>query len=551
MLINKIVKLSNDFQKLALEKKNSKDLDESNVIFLGGEIKDKKEFNIFGVQLSLPDGNKYQGTVKFFPESGKFESDDFFKIKKGKNFQSFDWSFSQEKKNLELDKIYSHPGLEKISALEDLKPHEKSKISDLAENLVRKKANPRYIAPYVKDLTASERKEIFKLVSRGEWGWWKTVKDWGGKIRDLLPGGDEEEAKKIEEEEKKKEEDVKKKEMEEKFKTDTSIFDSLNAQFLAAREESDNFPEPPSSLRRIVQGYKRVENVPSEIVSEAKEMQSDSLWTTKSVLHDDVWYLLIVELHHDDHAGGGMRWHPGVTALAPINNLGEDRGYNKGIEKKLETPKATGQAGLKEKDVENYLQSLESAKESGEINPVNASVVESAIKDLGKKETGSVKNTGERISEYFDSLGIQLDSKKGLPWCAAACSFWLKESGVNIAGSASAAQLANQFGTHLVDKDNFPDESDSSFNEVFMPGNVVFVSKGGSIHHVGVLKSIDPRSGVVSTIDGNSGSDGKQVAIMNRRISDIESIGLVSSLVAGSKKKDLEKKESFFDRQLS
>ena len=73
-------------------------------------------------------------------------------------------------------------------------------------------------------------------------------------------------------------------------------------------------PPPPIVLPNLPPGWSRG-NVPSPVVKRAREVLSMQLSYGQGVVDtiDGVTYAFRNEPHYDDHVGGVLQWHPGIS----------------------------------------------------------------------------------------------------------------------------------------------------------------------------------------------------------------------------------------------
>jgi len=84
-------------------------------------------------------------------------------------------------------------------------------------------------------------------------------------------------------------------------------------------------PDPPAPLLPPPAGYTFGKSLPSAVVAHAREVLNDSSFQygdTDTQTVNGVDYIHRVEPHYDDHAGGGLRWHRGVTVYQPVGLSG-------------------------------------------------------------------------------------------------------------------------------------------------------------------------------------------------------------------------------------
>lgn len=79
-------------------------------------------------------------------------------------------------------------------------------------------------------------------------------------------------------------------------------------------------PPPPVPLPGTPPGYEPGTNLSSATVAYAHQVLNNSAYQYGDRVHqtfDGIDYIFQVEPHYDDHAGGGLRWHRGVTVFQP------------------------------------------------------------------------------------------------------------------------------------------------------------------------------------------------------------------------------------------
>lgn len=84
-------------------------------------------------------------------------------------------------------------------------------------------------------------------------------------------------------------------------------------------------PPPPAPLLPPPSGYTFGSNLPSAVVARAREVLNDSSFgygDTSVQRVNGIDYIHRIEPHYDDHVGGVLKWHRGVTVYQPTGTSG-------------------------------------------------------------------------------------------------------------------------------------------------------------------------------------------------------------------------------------
>lgn len=92
----------------------------------------------------------------------------------------------------------------------------------------------------------------------------------------------------------------------------------LAARRAAGASTPSTRPPPPSPIPPPPAGYRYARSVGPAVTARARAMLGAPLGTVEAVEDGGRTYVLRMEWHFDDHAGGGLRWHPGVSAFEPV-----------------------------------------------------------------------------------------------------------------------------------------------------------------------------------------------------------------------------------------
>lgn len=123
-----------------------------------------------------------------------------------------------------------------------------------------------------------------------------------------------------------------------------------------------------------------------------------------------------------------------------------------------------------------------------------------AIRDIGTKEVPPGSNTGTRVREMQGNTWLP---GTGWPWCAAAVCTWYEEAGYRLPDPSAGAKDLTQRAARNGWGRSVPIRAAS-------PGAIVSWNIGSG--HVSLLERYDERTGLVHTVDGNSGDMVKRCA---------------------------------------
>jgi hypothetical protein len=117
-----------------------------------------------------------------------------------------------------------------------------------------------------------------------------------------------------------------------------------------------------------------------------------------------------------------------------------------------------------------------------------AKIIESAKMDLNVREIGG-NNKGKRINEMLSAVGF-----RNIPaaWCAAAVSSWFRAAGIKSPNSASC-DVWLQWA-----------KSNRTYSQKPIIGGAILYGKGNDANHIGIVESYDEKTGVITTIEGNT-----------------------------------------------
>ena len=82
-----------------------------------------------------------------------------------------------------------------------------------------------------------------------------------------------------------------------------------------------SYPPPPAPLLGPPSGYTSGKSLPSAVVQHAVAVLNDSSFQygdTDVQSYNGVDYIHRVEPHYDDHVGGVLKWHRGVSVFQPV-----------------------------------------------------------------------------------------------------------------------------------------------------------------------------------------------------------------------------------------
>ena len=118
-----------------------------------------------------------------------------------------------------------------------------------------------------------------------------------------------------------------------------------------------------------------------------------------------------------------------------------------------------------------------------------AKIIESARIDLNVKEIKGKNNEGKRINEMLSAVGF-----RNIPaaWCAAAVSSWFRAAGIKSPNSASC-DVWLQWA-----------KSNRTYSQKPIIGGAILYGKGNDANHIGIVESYDEKTGVITTIEGNT-----------------------------------------------
>ena len=152
-------------------------------------------------------------------------------------------------------------------------------------------------------------------------------------------------------------------------------------------------------------------------------------------------------------------------------------------------------------------------------------IVELARKEIGVTEVNGT-NCGPRVDQY--KAATWLDPKKGWPWCAAFVC-WLIQEGMKELGLKDTATFKRPRTAGAWDFENWSLAQGSEThtkkprkNDI-QPGDIVIFK----FSHIGIAESAPDKSGIVTTIEGNTdgaGScEGGAVLRKKRKVENIRS----------------------------
>ena len=118
---------------------------------------------------------------------------------------------------------------------------------------------------------------------------------------------------------------------------------------------------------------------------------------------------------------------------------------------------------------------------------------------------------GSNKTKYGAWLGVD-----GQPWCLSFVQYVFHKAGFNLYKTASCTSLVNRYlaasPRQIILKD-------------YKPGDIVFFDFSGNkrkTEHVGIVKSVSPTGGTLTTIEGNTGTgdntNGGMVMERHRRL---------------------------------
>lgn len=152
-------------------------------------------------------------------------------------------------------------------------------------------------------------------------------------------------------------------------------------------------------------------------------------------------------------------------------------------------------------------------------------IIRIAKGEIGVREVGNT-NCGERVDEY--KFATWLNPKKGWPWCAAFVCWVIREalisSGVKQTKTFKRPRTAGawDFENWSIDQDSSTWLRRNPAGDI-VPGDIVIFT----FSHIGIAVSSPDKKGNVTTVEGNTDSEGSRegggVYLKTRNISKIRS----------------------------
>lgn len=150
-------------------------------------------------------------------------------------------------------------------------------------------------------------------------------------------------------------------------------------------------------------------------------------------------------------------------------------------------------------------------------------IIELARKEIGVSEVNGT-NCGPRVDQY--KAATWLDPKKGWPWCAAFVC-WLIQEGMKEIGIKETKTFKRPRTAGAWDFENWSLAQGSETNTKkphksdIQPGDIVIFK----FSHIGIAESAPDKSGVVTTIEGNTdGAGSREGGAVLRKKRKVESI---------------------------
>ena len=150
-------------------------------------------------------------------------------------------------------------------------------------------------------------------------------------------------------------------------------------------------------------------------------------------------------------------------------------------------------------------------------------IVELARKEIGVTEVNGA-NCGPRVDLY--KAATWLDPKKGWPWCAAFVC-WLIQEGMKELGMKNSATFSRPRTAGAWDFENWSLAQGNETNTKkphkndILPGDIVIFK----FSHIGIAESAPDKSGIVTTIEGNTdGAGSREGGAVLRKKRKVENI---------------------------
>lgn len=159
-----------------------------------------------------------------------------------------------------------------------------------------------------------------------------------------------------------------------------------------------------------------------------------------------------------------------------------------------------------------------------------------AISQIGQQEIPKGSNRGPMVDEYQERVG--LDLRRGSPWCMAFIFWCFDEAAKEMKVYNPAIRSAGCLDVwHRANKLDYPKQltatkAKTDWSRV-KPGMIFILetNKNTGAGHTGIIKSVNPLTGILNTIEGNSNEDGSRegwkVALLKRRRINSINIGFI------------------------